>query len=293
MIRLLLLFCCAAMSMSSALATYVQPAMGGGQLVWGDVAMKHADISFLNGAVDVVIDESIDIPVLRPFEEGYEFDPDGTWGMIQDHAYNFQYGWNPSLFDAYPPNNAWFWIEQLDASPELKTYQRPPADPEGEPIFGTDGSSLRWRWSGTMTHNLYAVNNPLEDTYFATYRVYIGDDSTGEPLAGYTPDEVTFIFYAEPQLAGDFDRSGTVDVADYQLWRSSFGTTVTAGSDADGNSDGMVDLADYTIWRNHLTTPGAATNNVVAVAEPTAASVLWVGLFLTYWVRKAQCRKNR
>ncbi|QDU54245.1 hypothetical protein [Aeoliella mucimassa] len=259
----------AAMFAAPAGATYVEPTMGGGQSAWGEVAMKHADISFTNGTIDVVIDESVPIPWLVPLEEGLSFDPEGIWGMINGDAYNFQYGWNPSRFDAYPPDNSSIWIEQLDASPELRTYQRPPANPEGQPIFGTDGSSLRWRWSGSMTHNLYAIANPLESEYFATYRVYIGDDSTGEPLAGFVADEVTFTFFTNPVIPGDYDRSGTVDLADYATWKASFGQSAPPGSGADGSLDGTVGLADYTVWRDHFSANAGVFAPSEQVAEPS------------------------
>ena len=51
---------------------------------------------------------------------------------------------------------------------------------------------------------------------------------------------------------GDYDHSGSVTVADYNLWRSTFGNSVAAGSGADGNSDGIVNGADYIFWRDHI-----------------------------------------
>jgi hypothetical protein len=52
---------------------------------------------------------------------------------------------------------------------------------------------------------------------------------------------------------GDYDKSGTVEAADYDAWKAAFGSTVsTPGSGSDGNVDGVVDAADYTIWRNNL-----------------------------------------
>lgn len=50
---------------------------------------------------------------------------------------------------------------------------------------------------------------------------------------------------------GDYDRNGSVDDADYLVWRSEFGFTGT-GLRADGNGDHLVDAADFTIWRDYL-----------------------------------------
>ncbi|WP_442484142.1 lamin tail domain-containing protein [Aeoliella sp. SH292] len=68
---------------------------------------------------------------------------------------------------------------------------------------------------------------------------------------------------AVPQLAGDYDNSGTVDAADYTVWKQYFGASLlTLGAGPDGNGDGLVNLADYTIWRDNL---GATLPPPVAV----------------------------
>ena len=57
--------------------------------------------------------------------------------------------------------------------------------------------------------------------------------------------------------AGDFNRSGTVDAADYVYWRKTMGQTVNMGTAADGNLNGIVDIDDYRVWRTNY---GAAYN---------------------------------
>lgn len=51
-------------------------------------------------------------------------------------------------------------------------------------------------------------------------------------------------------LVGDYDHSGTVNVADFSMWRADFASTSLLG--ADGNGDGIVDAADYAVWRDNL-----------------------------------------
>lgn len=54
-------------------------------------------------------------------------------------------------------------------------------------------------------------------------------------------------------LAGDFNRNGVVDAADYTGWRDSRGNNVVAnGSGADGNGDGVVNDLDYGVWRTNF-----------------------------------------
>ena len=67
---------------------------------------------------------------------------------------------------------------------------------------------------------------------------------------------------AEPGLAGDYNNNGTVDAADYVLWRKTggsqddyetwrahFGETAGNVTPGDFNNDGSVDAADYVVWR--------------------------------------------
>lgn len=54
-------------------------------------------------------------------------------------------------------------------------------------------------------------------------------------------------------LPGDYNHNGTVDAADYTLWRDQLGDAVThRGYGADGNLSGSVDSQDYQTWQNHF-----------------------------------------
>lgn len=67
---------------------------------------------------------------------------------------------------------------------------------------------------------------------------------------------------------GDYDNNGTVQQADYTLWKSLFGS---ADLRADGNGDGSIDAADYTVWRDHLgmSVPGGALGESGLAAPAT------------------------
>jgi hypothetical protein len=80
---------------------------------------------------------------------------------------------------------------------------------------------------------------------------------------------------AGPPLAGDYDRNGVVDGADYDVWRRFFGIDTRNGptfpiASADGNNDGRVNAADYILWRkNFMSGFGASPAGPSAVPEPT------------------------
>jgi hypothetical protein len=252
---------------NAALAAYVQPVLGGGQVA---ADMKHADIMFDGTSLSVQIDPSVPTPLLRALTPPDAFDPNMPWSVLEGKAHNFQYGWNPAGFWA-PPVGTGVWIKQIDATLGLEVYhvEGPPPSSPYDPIFGTNGSASIWNWTGAMVHNAYAVPNPIESRYEATYRVYIGEETTGEETPGYNAAQVTFVFEATPILPGDYDRDLDVDANDLFEWRQSFGDLASPlGSGSDGNQNGIVDAADYTVWRDNL---GAGTGAAASVATTAAA----------------------
>jgi hypothetical protein len=85
-------------------------------------------------------------------------------------------------------------------------------------------------------------------------------------------------------VVGDYDRSGTVDHADFAAWKSQFSTTVAIpGMGADGNRDGTVDAADYTVYRDNFgaTTAvgagGMAPRQLATVASGSGSSASGFG----------------
>ena len=133
------------------------------------------------------------------------FDPTAKWSVLNGTAYSRQLGWYDWDSDNFSashssdlPDNAYVWIEKIAGSDTLKTYtvseDGNPTEPY-TPIFGTDGSSTKWKWDGFMDHNVYAVD--LKDitqdnqTFYATYYLYIGD-ANGNALDGYTGTTTTW-----------------------------------------------------------------------------------------------------
>ena len=57
---------------------------------------------------------------------------------------------------------------------------------------------------------------------------------------------------AVPVASGDYNGDGTVNLADYTVWRDNLGATVTAYTGADGDGNGMIEVADYQVWKSHF-----------------------------------------
>jgi hypothetical protein len=75
-------------------------------------------------------------------------------------------------------------------------------------------------------------------------------DPLGETQTSIEISNLEFITLVEapPELLGDYNGNGTVDAADYTVWRNAFGQA-GAALGADGNDDGVIDDLDYDIWK--------------------------------------------
>lgn len=124
------------------------------------------------------------------------FDPVQPYAILNGTAYSRVLGWydqgttganGDDFYETYATQlqgTNFVWIERIGGSPELKTYfinEDVTGDPGSPytPIFGTDGSSAKWKWDGKMDHNAYAVDlaylNASNQLFTASYHLYVGD----------------------------------------------------------------------------------------------------------------------
>ncbi|MEN1679156.1 MAG: alpha-amylase family glycosyl hydrolase [Planctomycetota bacterium] len=98
---------------------------------------------------------------------------------------------------------------------------------------------------------------------------------------------VTQILRTEP---GDYNLDGTVDAADFTVWRDALASGDLA---ADGNFDGAVDDADYDVWKGAFgfaRTPFASLESAAAAApEPTAIFLLMPAAMAAAGRRRRVC----
>ena len=88
------------------------------------------------------------------------------------------------------------------------------------------------------------------------------------------------ISVASAGVAGDYNGNGTVDAADYTVWRDHLGQSVTLPGDA---TPGMVTQADYDIWKSNFGNhAGSGSGSSTTVPEPTSFTILFAGLLTLF-----------
>jgi hypothetical protein len=103
-------------------------------------------------------------------------------------------------------------------------------------------------------------------------------------------------------IPGDFNQNGTIDAADYTVWRDTLGQTqgVIPGIGADGSFDGQISAADHAIWRSMFgfqPNTGGGQGNFATVPEPTSALLMMaatalVGSLSGTWRRRRSSSVN-
>lgn len=165
-------------------------------------AMRHALIAFDGANLSVSVDQGVTGLGENDPTPMFRYDDDAPYtpgGALDGRYYSSQYGWLQDGFITLDAG-ASIWIEQTGATPGLDVYEggmRPMRQNHTyAPIFGTQGSDAAWRWPVAMVHHWYAAD--ALGAYEATYRVYIGDETTGAALPGFGEATVTFSFLAVP-----------------------------------------------------------------------------------------------
>jgi hypothetical protein len=102
-------------------------------------------------------------------------------------------------------------------------------------------------------------------------------DPHWQPIVAASGTEIHLTYVASAGIAGDYNNNGTVDAADYVVWRKNEGPNASLPNDNNlGNQ-----AARFSLWRaNFGKPPGAGSGGGLlggSVPEPT--SIVLVGLF--------------
>lgn len=73
-------------------------------------------------------------------------------------------------------------------------------------------------------------------------------------------------------VSGDFNGDGSVDVADYTVWRDNYGSADESSLNGAGDGSNGVDIADYQLWKANFGEP--STSAPVQTPEPATCLLL-------------------
>jgi hypothetical protein len=151
-------------------------------------------------------------------------------------------------------------------SDTVEVYQ-PPGDPPPPPVNypANDMTNL-------VTFFLRNIGGAPADSRFDELRL------------GYTWASVTAPMEPPVGVPGDYNGNGTVDAADYVIWRRNLGTNFQLANEVPDTTPGMVTDEDYAAWRERFgATSGAGGALAAAVPEPAGILLVLIaagiGLF--------------
>lgn len=165
--------------------------------------MKHAGVSLHDGTlVHMHMSNDPPTPVTMMSGFGMDYTP-AKFDVLENQYFNAQYGWVVEGIVSLPAGSS-IWMKRTAAmQPAGSVFHVYEGGMGAEmamwtmnEIYPADGAI--WQWDGMMQHDYYTADRPGE--YSMSFEVYIGD-STGSPLAGYTPGTATFLFTAVPEPA--------------------------------------------------------------------------------------------
>ncbi len=128
-----------------------------------------------------------------------------------------------------------------------------------------------WRDPGETFYLGGGPGNHLGSSIFDEVRIY---------ESALSEAEILYLSMNAPEttaLVGDYNGDGTVNLADYTVWRNTLGSNVAAGSGADGSGNGVVGAEDYTFWKTNFgNSSGASALSNAVVPEPASYVLLLV-----------------
>jgi hypothetical protein len=86
-------------------------------------------------------------------------------------------------------------------------------------------------------------------------------------------------------LAGDYNQNGTVDAADYTVWRNHQGQNFTlTNENPAAATPGVVDAEDYAFWKSRFgATAGSGSGATATSTVPEPTSLVLLMLVTTGW----------
>lgn len=128
---------------------------------------------------------------------------------------------------------------------------------------------------------------------FNLYQFQVANNGTGTNLKIEVESIKILPIPATGYFAGDYNKNGTVDAADYTVWRNNLGAINESAINSNGNGGGVT-IEDYEHWKANFGNVAPAAGGAavsISVPEPSAAGLAWLALVGCAVLRTRQ--KNR
>ena len=196
------------------------------------------------------------------------------------------YTWNDGV--GFDPTHT---LVKFPPSPEEISYYSDPSESGFIGFIDTSSSGPPQRQFGFFpTQSATAVQNLQELILFDTdglITIYgkvrqnfpVTEDQTITSMEDGTRPAPTLVIdfvLGSGAIPGDYNEDGTVNAADYTVWRDTSGsmTDLRANGDDTGTSMGVIDAADYEFWKANFGANGSAAGGSTAIPEPTSAALV-------------------
>jgi hypothetical protein len=169
-----------------------------------------------------------------------------------------------------------FWDNKVGTQGTLYYWQD---DLHRSFVSGNGGSGTPFQFWFALQPGDYTQDGIVDQADYIAWHYVDGD---GDGLVGHAGDynvwNVNYSAYLQFQRwQGDYNGDGSVDSADWAVWRYYYGAAFGVGLEADGSLDGVVNTNDYipwAIWRNTKGawyTPVSGMGSAMALIDSSSA----------------------
>jgi hypothetical protein len=165
------------------------------------------------------------------------------------------------------------------------------------PQVGDDAyHDVELRWTPGSTNVEFWFDGVLKHQWAGLVMPHDNVVRFGQVMAGGRSEanfrKVTFEvgpYLTLPNLAGDYNLDGLVDLRDFTVWRNNLGRAVAPYAGADGDGNGFINREDYLVWKRNFdgSLPSALEISAQPIPEPPLAlAAMLSGLTGTRLVRR-------
>jgi fibronectin-binding autotransporter adhesin len=159
-------------------------------------------------------------------------------------------------------------------------------------VAGTSAGGVFFAPTVGQSFDILTPTAGVSGAFSSTSSQWVADGELVHYSTTYSANKVTLqVTSIDPLIAGDYTGGGSVDAANYLVWRKTLASHLSA---ADGDHSGTIDAGDYSVWRanfGNVAAGGSSSATLASVPEPPTLWMLPAGILMMCLVDARQCRK--